>query len=54
MCELIKKTLYFKRLSDRNVNFVMDLLDNSGKIKSWNVFKMEYNLNHKFIFNGYN
>ena len=49
-----KKTLNFKRLSDRNVNFVMDLLDNSGKIKSWNVLKMEYNLNHKFIFNGYN
>ena len=28
----------------------MDLLDNSGKFKSWHVFKMEYNLNHKFYF----
>ena len=26
----------------------MDLLDNFGKIKSWYVFKMEYNLNYKF------
>ena len=28
----------------------MDLLDNSGKLKSWHVFKTEYNLNHKFYF----
>ena len=28
----------------------MPLLDNSGKFKSWNVFKMKYNLNHKFYF----
>ena len=28
----------------------MDLLDNSGKFKSWHVFKTESNLNHKFYF----
>ena len=47
MCELIKKkNVYFKRIV--SVNFVMDLLDNFGKIKSWHVFKTEYNLNYKF------
>ena len=45
-----KKTVYFKRFSDHNINFVMNLLDNSGKFKSWPVFKMEYNLNNKFYF----
>ena len=28
----------------------MDLLDNSGKLKSWHVFKTEYDLNQKFHF----
>ena len=50
MCELTKKTVFFKRFSEHNVNFVMNLLDNSGKFKSWHVFKAKYNLNHKFYF----
>ena len=50
MCELTKKTVFFKRFSEHNVNFVMDLLDNSGKFKSWHVFKAKYKLNHKFYF----
>ena len=50
MYKLIKKVVYFKRFSEHNDNFVMPLLDNSGKCKSWNVFKMKYNLNHKFYF----
>ena len=49
--QINKKTVYFKRFSQHNNNnFEMDLLDNSGKFKSWHVFKMEYNLNHKFYF----
>ena len=50
MCKLIKKTVYFKRFSEYNVNFVMDVLVNSGKCKSCHVLKMEYNLNHKSYF----
>ena len=34
MFKLIKKTIYFKIFSEHNVNFVMDLLDNSGKFKN--------------------
>ena len=48
--QINKKTVCFKRFSQHNNNFEMDLLDNSGKFKSWHVFKMEYNLNHKFYF----
>ena len=49
-----KKAEYFKRFPEHNVNFVMDVLDSSGKLMhlvcSWHVFKTEYNLNHKFYF----
>ena len=50
MCRLIKKTVSFKRFSEYNVNFVMDILVNPRKFKTWHVFKMEYNLNHKSYF----
>ena len=50
MCELTKKTVFFKRFSEHNVNFVMDLLDNYGKFKSWHTLKTKYNLNSKFYF----
>ena len=42
-----KITLYFKRFSEHNVNFVMDLSGNSEKFKSWHTFKTECSLNHK-------
>ena len=48
--QINKKTVYFKRFSEYNVNFMMDVLVNSGKCKSRHVFQMEYNLNHKFYF----
>ena len=47
---ITEKTVYYKRFSEHNINYVMDLLDNSGKFKSWHVFKTEYNLSHKFYF----
>ena len=44
----MKNCLFEEILRD----FVMDLLENSGKFKSFHVFKTKCNLN--FIFNGYN
>ena len=35
--QINKKTTYFKRFSEHNVIFVMDLVYNSGKVKSWHV-----------------
>ena len=48
--ELLKKTVCFERFCEHNINFVIYLLDKSGKLKSWYVFKMENNLNHTSYF----
>ena len=45
-----KKTRYFKKFSEDNVNSVMIFLDNFGKFKSWHEFKTACNLNQKFYF----
>ena len=45
-----KKAVYFKSFSEHINVFAMNLLDKSGKVKSWHVFKTEYNVNHTFCF----
>ena len=41
MCQLIKKrcTVYLKRFSEHDINFVIDFLDKSEGFKSWHLFK---------------
>ena len=41
-----QKTAYFKRFCENNINFVIDLFNEHGKLKSWFAFKMGYNLNN--------
>ena len=49
-CIFWKKKTIFERFSEHNMNFVMDLSEKSGKLKSWYVFKTENNLNHTSYF----
>ena len=46
----INKKLHIERFYEHNINFVIDLLDKSGKFTSKTECKMEYNLNHTFYF----
>ena len=48
--QINKRTVYFKRFSEHNINFEKSLIDKSGKYKSWHLFKTEYNLNCRFFF----
>ena len=48
--QINKRTVYFKRFSEHNINFEKSLIDKSRKYKSWHLFKTEYNLNCRFFF----
>ena len=48
--QINNKTAYFKSFTENYINFVMDLLEKLGKLKSSSVFKMQHILNNTFYF----
>ena len=48
--QINKKTVYFKKFSEHNIHFLIDLLEKSRKFKSWQLCKTEYNLYYIFYF----
>ena len=48
-CKLTTK-LYISKCGLKITKFVVDLFGEHGKLKSWSVLNMEYNLNNTFYF----
>ena len=44
------RPVYLQSRVDKNVNFLDNLLDGSGKFKSWNELKTEFNFLHNLYF----
>ena len=42
--------IYFNSFSEKNINFVCQFFHSDGKVKTWNEFKHEFNLNEKLFF----
>ena len=43
-------TTFIQEFSEKNINFVYQLFDNFGYLKSWDDFKTEFDLNQKLYF----
>ena len=41
---------YFRCFSEKGINFISDLFDLNGHLKSWNDIRLEYNLDEKYKF----
>ena len=44
------RPVYLQSFDDKNVNFIENLLDGSGILKSWNELKAEFNLTDNLYF----
>ena len=45
-----KKPIIFRYFSDKSLNFVCQLFDNNGNVKSWSIIKEEFGFNNFSIF----
>ena len=41
-----KKSIFFRYFSDKGLNFVYQLFDNNGSVKSWSSIKEEFDFNN--------
>ena len=41
-----KKSIFFRDFSDKSLNFVYQLFDNNGSVKSWSSIKEEFDFNN--------